>query len=170
MQASPAPLPPAAWREVVDTNLLGAFHGTQVALDHMLPRGTGKIVNLVGAGARERDRLPTFISAYAASKAGVLRFTQVTAREYKETSLSILAMAPGFVRTGLMEPHPATPEAKKRLERLDDALERFGTRIEQAGELAVHLAGPASDGVTGKLYEVKPGTLQILRGLLKRRP
>lgn len=144
--ASTADVPPEAWREVVDTNLVGAFHGTRVALHYMLPHNQGKIVNLVGTGAREQDRFPASVSAYAASQAGILRFTQVVAREYAGTGLSVLAMVSGLG----IEPHAAT-------------------RIQEAGELAVHLAGPATDGVTGKLYEARPGIGQILRGILKRR-
>ncbi|HEX8684369.1 MAG TPA: SDR family oxidoreductase [Ardenticatenaceae bacterium] len=166
--APTAEMPPEAWREVIDTNLIGTFHGTRVALQQMLPRNSGKIINLVGQGARERDRLHGYLSAYASSKAGVLRFTQAVSREYADTNLSILAMAPGFVRTGLMEPDALTHDAAERLKALDSALRRFGTPIEEAGELAVQLAGPATDGVTGKLYEVKPGLLQVLRGLLRR--
>lgn len=161
-------IPADAWADVIHTNLIGTFHGTQVALKHMLPRNEGKIINLIGAGAREKGRLPTYMSAYGSSKAAILRFTQITAEEYQHTNLSILAMSPGFVRTDLMKLTPLTPEAEAAYQKLDDALERFGTELVEAGELAVRLASRETDGVTGKIYEVKPSMGKVLKGILGR--
>lgn len=163
-----ADAPAKEWVNVIQTNLIGTLHGTQVALTHMLPRNAGKIINMIGAGAREDKRLPTYMSAYATSKAAILRFTQITAEEYKDTDLSILAMMPGFVRTDMMQVTPLTPDAEESLKQFDDALERFGTDIMEAGELAVQLASRQTDGITGRVYEVKPGMGQMLRGLLRR--
>lgn len=165
-----ADIPPGRWREVIETNLVGTFHGTHVALRHMLPRNQGKIINLVGAGATEGMRLPTFLSAYGSSKAGVLRFTQIVAEEYKETGISILALSPGMVRTGLTEEAEAlTEEGRAALSRMDSVLDTFGSSIEESAALAVRMASSETDGVTGKLYRVQPGKLTLLRRLLRRR-
>lgn len=166
--ARSADVPAKGWANVIETNLLGTFHGTQVALNAMLPRNDGKIINVIGAGAREGKRLPAYMSAYGTSKAAILRFTQITAEEYKESNLSILALMPGFVRTDLMNITPLTPDGEESLKQLDHALERFGTDIMDAGEMAVHLASRATDGITGRVYEVKPNMGKVLRGLLGR--
>ena len=153
------------WDRVHTVNLKGTFLMCRAVAPIMKKQRSGRILNAASFAAI----VPAFGgAAYASSKAGVLRFTQAVSREYADTNLSIVAMAPGFVRTGLMEPDTLTPNAAERLKALDSALQRFGTRIEEAGELAVQLAGPATDGVTGKLYEVRPGLLQVMRGLLKR--
>ena len=157
-----------AWADVIQTNLIGTFHGTQVALKHMLPRNKGKIINLISLDAQESKQLSACMSAYAASKAAILRFTQITAEEYKQSDLSILTMMPGLVRTDLTEIVPLTSEAEISLKKLDETFERFGTDIIEAGELAVRLASRETDGITGRTYEVKPGMGQMLRALLRR--
>jgi NAD(P)-dependent dehydrogenase (short-subunit alcohol dehydrogenase family) len=168
--AATADIPPDRWRQVIETNLVGTFNGTHVALRHMLPRNQGKIINLGGAGAWEGARLPTFLSAYGSSKAGVLRFTQIVAEEYKGTGLSILALSPGMVRTDMTEhPEALTDEARATLERMDWVLDTFGSPIEEGAALAVRIASSETDGVTGKLYRVQPGKLTLLRRLLRRR-
>ncbi|HBY98202.1 MAG: SDR family oxidoreductase [Ardenticatenaceae bacterium] len=168
--AATADIPPDRWRQVIETNLVGTFHGTYVALRQMLPRNQGKIINLVGAGAWEGARLPTFLSAYGSSKAGVLRFTQIVAEEYKGTRLSILALNPGMVRTVLTEqPEALTEEARASLARMDWVLATFGSPIEEGAALAVRMASSETDGITGKLYRVQLGKLTLLRRLLRRR-
>ncbi len=164
-----AAMPAEAWRAVIDTNVNGTFYGTQVALRQMLPRNRGKIVNLIGAGARESKREQPFLSPYLASKAAVLRFTQTAAAEYKHTPLSILAWSPGLVRTELvMGAEPLTPDAAAKLQQLEPVLDRIGTPLAKVGEEALRLAGPDTDGVSGKVYETKPSVWQLLRLILKR--
>ncbi len=160
--------PAQAWADVIQTNLVGTFHGTQVALRYMVPRNIGKIINLISLDAQESKQLSNCMSAYASSKAAILRFTQITAEEYKKTDLSILAMMPGLVRTDLMEITPLTTDAEALLSDLDQTFERFGTDIIEAGDLAVRLASCETDGITGRIYEVKPGMGQMLRALLRR--
>jgi NAD(P)-dependent dehydrogenase (short-subunit alcohol dehydrogenase family) len=170
--APTADIPPARWRQVVETNLIGTYNGTHAALAQMLPRNYGKIINLLGAGAQESSSyLPTYLSAYGASKAGVLRFTQIVAEEYRSRALglSILALNPGMVATAMTQkPEALTQEAHHTLERLPWVLQTFGTPIEDVAALAVRMASSETDGISGKVYKAGPGRLQTLIRLYRR--
>lgn len=153
-RAPTAEMPPEAWQAVLETNLLGTFHGTQVALLHMLPRSAGKIITLVDPEASAGKVPPAGLAAYAASKAGVLRFMQSVAAEYQHTPLSLLMLAPGSPATTLFPPDPLTPAPR-----------RPPTELTEIGEWAVRLASRETDGITGRLYEVEQGLGKTLRGL-----
>lgn len=158
-------VPPERWRGVIETNLFGTYHGTIVALEHMQAQNRGKIINMLGAGSDDNRRSENeFLSAYTSSKAAVRRFTLVTAAEYKDAGISILGFNPGLVRTDMtVDPEPLTEEAAVRVQRLDWALDRFETPIEDVGEKIVELASDATDGVTGEIYSLRPGLLTIAK-------
>lgn len=158
-----AEIDPEAWQAVIETNLLGTFHGSQVALTAMLPRNEGKLINVVGAGAREGQTLPPGLSAYASSKAAVLRLTEQLAEEQRASGLSILAMRPAPVTTGLL------PGGAGGLpEGIDGKPGRAAGEIIEVGELAVRLAGRETDGVSGRLYDASGGLSRRLKGWLGR--
>lgn len=156
-------VPPERWRGVIETNLFGTYHGTIVALEQMKAQHSGKIINMLGAGSDDSRRSENeFLSAYTSSKAAIRRFTLVTAAEYRDTGISILGFNPGLVRTDMTtEPEPLTEDAAARVERLEWALDRFETPIEDVGEKIVELASDATDGVTGEIYNVRPGMLTL---------
>ena len=157
-------IPPDEWRAVVETNLMGTYHGTYVALQHMVPRGAGKIINLLGAGDEDSRRTRfAYMSAYATSKAAVRRFTLAVAEEYRDTDLSILGFNPGLVKTDLtLHPKPLTQEAAERLKGFSAILDRFATPPEAVATMAVYLASRATDGETGRIYRLRPGFLALL--------
>ncbi|MGK7873535.1 MAG: SDR family NAD(P)-dependent oxidoreductase [Xenococcaceae cyanobacterium] len=163
-------IPSDRWREVIDTNLYGTYHGTTVALKHMLPLNQGKIINLLGAGDEDRGRMQFgYMSAYATSKAAVRRFTLAVADEYRDTGISILGLNPGLVATDLTtKTEPLTDEATERLKGLDLALALFTTPLEKIGEKVVYMASEATDGTSGKIYRCKPGLLTIWQRWMKR--
>jgi NAD(P)-dependent dehydrogenase (short-subunit alcohol dehydrogenase family) len=89
---------PTVWERVVAINLTGTFFGARRALAEMLPRGTGRIINiasvagLVGAGGGP---------AYTASKHGVVGLTRQLAVAYAERGITVNAICPGAIQTGL---------------------------------------------------------------------
>src|SRR4051794_1662714 len=87
------------WRLVLDVNLNGAFHGMQVAAQHMLPRGAGAIVNVASVAAM---RGAAGRAAYAASKAAIVSLTRTAAVEWAARGVRVNAVAPGYVETDLI--------------------------------------------------------------------
>jgi 3-oxoacyl-[acyl-carrier protein] reductase len=87
---------PAAWRSVIETNLLGAYHGARAAVPHLKARGAGVIIT-VGSGLG-RKAYPGG-SAYAASKAGLWALTRVLAQELAAFDISVNELIPGPVDT-----------------------------------------------------------------------
>ncbi len=139
------------WRRALEINLLGTFIPTRFAIAQMKKKGSGKIVNLSGGGAT--NPLPR-LSAYAASKAAVVRLTETLAEELREFSIAINVIAPGALNTRFLdEVLKAGPElvGSGFYERALKQRDSGGAPIEKGAALCVYLASAASDGVTGKL-------------------
>lgn len=88
------------WRRVVDVNLTGSFVASRAVLSRMLADGNGRILLFSGGGACEGRPL---FGAYAASKAGVLRFTETLAMEYASVGIAVVAIAPGACDTTMLQ-------------------------------------------------------------------
>jgi 3-oxoacyl-[acyl-carrier protein] reductase len=139
------------WSRALEINLLGTFIPTRFAIAQMKKKGRGKIINLSGGGAT--NPLPR-LSAYAASKAAVVRLTETLAEELQEFSIAVNAIAPGALNTRLLdEVLQAGPElvGAEFFEKALKQRETGGAPIEKGVALCVYLASAASDGVTGKL-------------------
>jgi NAD(P)-dependent dehydrogenase (short-subunit alcohol dehydrogenase family) len=140
------------WHEIIETNLTGTFNGMQTALRYMLPRNEGKIINVVGS-----DKHPRHQSAYTSSKAAVGALTRSVAEEYAHTAISIIALAPHIVVTGLWE-HPAVNDAADASRNeWEKTLKNEASDLMDIGEMVVRLAGRETNGVSGKIYELKKG-------------
>jgi len=96
------------WRDVIDVNLIGTFHVCRAVLPEMLRRRRGRIVNIVSpAGLRGSEGQ----TAYSASKAGVIGLTRSLARECGRRSVTVNALAPGFMET---EMTGGLPDSRKQ--------------------------------------------------------
>ncbi len=140
-----------AWAQAIQINLIGPFYLLKHILPHMKKNGYGKIINLSGGGAT--SPLPN-ISAYAASKAGLVRLTETIAEELRATQIDINAIAPGALNTRLLdEILEAGPEkvGKSFYERAVIQKEEGGAPLMKGAELTVYLASSESDGISGKL-------------------
>ena len=139
------------WVRAVEINLFGTVLCCRSVLPIMRRRGAGKIVVLSGGGATAP--LPR-ISAYAASKAAVVRFAETLAEEVKEDRIDVNAIAPGALNTRLLdEVLRAGPErvGQQFYERSVRQATEGGTPLETGAELAVFLGSSESDGITGRL-------------------
>jgi NAD(P)-dependent dehydrogenase (short-subunit alcohol dehydrogenase family) len=139
------------WARAVEINLLGSVLPTRAVLPHFKASGYGKIIQISGGGAT--NPLPG-ISAYAASKAAVVRFAETIAEECKEFKIDVNSIAPGLLNTRLLEEVLAAgPEkvGKQFHSRMVRQKEQGGSSMVPAVELAVFLGSGASDGITGKL-------------------
>lgn len=139
------------WISAVRINLLGTACLCKEFLPHFRRRGYGKIINLSGGGATQP--LP-FLSAYAASKAAVVRLTETLAHETHGAGIDINAVAPGALNTRLLdEVIAAGPEKVGAAfhERAEKQKAEGGTPLETGAALCVFLASAESDGISGRL-------------------
>jgi NAD(P)-dependent dehydrogenase (short-subunit alcohol dehydrogenase family) len=139
------------WEHAVRVNLFGSVLCSRAVLPHFRENGYGKIIQLSGGGAT--SPLPR-LSAYAASKAAVVRFAETLAEELRGTGIDVNAVAPGALNTRLLdEVLEAGPErvGTSFYERAVEQRASGGTPLDEAARLAVFLGSGASDGITGKL-------------------
>jgi 3-oxoacyl-[acyl-carrier protein] reductase len=139
------------WEEAIRINLLGTALMCRAALPPMRARGYGKIVNLSGGGAT--GPLPRF-SAYAASKAAVVRLTETLAEEVRDDHVDVNAIAPGALNTRLLDQVlEAGPDKVGRgfHARAVKQRDEGGVPLEKGAALAAFLASAQSDGITGRL-------------------
>lgn len=139
------------WVQAMNINVMGSVLMARLVLPAMRSQGSGKIIQLSGGGAT--NPLPN-ISAYAASKAAIVRFAETLAEELRDTGIDVNCIAPGALNTRMLdEVIDAGPAAvgPQFHERALKQREQGGAGLIKGAELAVYLASAASDGLTGKL-------------------
>ena len=140
---------PDEWLRTVLINLGSVFLCCRFVIPAMISQGGGKIINLSGGGATSPR--PCF-TAYAASKAAVVRLTETLAEELKSFNIRVNAIAPGDVYTKMTEDVLAAGRAAgERALALARRVKEENVTPEAAAELAVFLASEESDGLTGRL-------------------
>jgi 2-deoxy-D-gluconate 3-dehydrogenase len=136
---------PEDWRAIVDVNLGGVFNGCRAAAPHLTAQRSGKVINL--ASVLGAVGLPGY-TMYAATKGGVMALTRALAVEWARHNVQVNAIAPGWFVTDMNALAFADPRVNERL--LRDVPARRTGRLEEIGPLAVYLASPASDFMTGQ--------------------
>ncbi len=164
-------MPPAAWEQVMRINLLGTYYGCITVLPHMLEQRYGKLINVAGGGYKRAQR---FLSAYSASKAGVVRLSEALAREHADAKryLAINVLAPGIVDTDMTTNWEAIGAAAEALKEFPRIKQIFGTTTEETANLALRMASTATDGVSGNVFEVFPryrGFWRLAQAAVRRR-
>jgi 2-deoxy-D-gluconate 3-dehydrogenase len=141
------------WHSVMDTNLTSAFICTHAAYPHMKKAGGGKIINI---GSMMSIFAAPFSPAYAASKGGIVQFARACATAWAKDNIQVNSILPGWIDTDL------TKGARREVEGLHERVlartpaGRWGDPKDFAG-IAVFLASPASDFVTGTAIPVDGG-------------
>ena len=141
---------PEEWDKVLQVNLHGTFYMCRAVLPHMIDRGYGRIVN-ISSVIGEIGNIGQ--ANYAASKAGLFGLTMSMARECANKGITVNSVAPGFIRTEMIE---AIPE---------EALTRVVSRIpcgrlgesDEVARVVEFLVDPASSYITGDVYSINGG-------------
>jgi len=138
------------WIRTVHINLIGTFLCSRAVLPMMIEQRWGRIINLSGGGAAYGR---PYFSAYASSKAALVRFTECLAAEVKPYNITVNAIAPGLVNTRMQdEVLSAGPKAgEEALAQARRAKAGGGVSPDLAASLAVFLASDDSAGLTGRL-------------------
>ena len=139
------------WLHALHVNLCGAILCCRAVLPHMLAQGRGKIILLSGGGATKP--MPN-LSAYAASKAGLVRFGETLAEEVRAKGIDVNSVAPGALNTRLLDEVLEAGPGKVGAAFYEASLEQKasgGTPLDKGAALCAFLASSASDGITGRL-------------------
>jgi len=138
------------WVNTLMVNLVGTFYCCRAVLPSMKRNRRGKIINLSGGGSVSPR--PNF-SAYSASKAAVVRFTETLAGELIPWSIQVNTMAPGSTPTRITERIVAggARAGSKEAQDAEEILRGGGVDPERQAALAVFLASDESDGLSGRM-------------------
>jgi 3-oxoacyl-[acyl-carrier protein] reductase len=140
----------SAWDAVMNTNLNSVFDVTQRFIEAMAYRSWGRVINISSIVGRIGNFGQT---NYAAAKAGLIGLTKALAREYARKGVTVNAIAPGFVKTRMLDGVP-----DKAMQSVLD-----GTpvgRLAEPAEIAasvLYLASPAAGFVTGHVLDINGG-------------
>jgi 2-deoxy-D-gluconate 3-dehydrogenase len=153
IRKAPQDLELEEWASVIDTNLTSAFLCSKAAHPAMKQAGGGKVINI---GSMMSIFGASFAPAYAASKGGIVQFTRACACAWAADNIQANAILPGWIDTDL------TKRARVEVNGLHERVlsrtpaARWGAIDDFAG-IAVFLASPASDFVTGAAIPVDGG-------------
>lgn len=140
-----------AWVKAVEINLFGSVLMCRALVPHFKRRGYGKVIQISGGGAT--NPLPN-LSAYAASKAAIVRFAETLAEELRGSRIDVNAVAPGALNTRMLDQVLAAGPAavgEPFYQRAVKQQAQGGTPLETGAALCAFLASAESDGITGKL-------------------
>ena len=138
------------WEIVLKVNLTGAFNVTKAVIRDMARKKFGRIINIssvVGVMGNAGQ------ANYAASKAGLIGFTKSVAKEYAKKSITVNAIAPGFIETKMTE--KLSEDVKKEYYK-GIPMQRFG-KPEDVANAVVFLASDLSSYITGQVIKVDGG-------------
>ncbi len=140
------------WDYAVNIDLKGAFLCTRAVVPEMTKQGGGKIINVSSIGS-----LIAFsnMSAYCASKGGIVQLTKVMALEFLRYNIQVNCLCPGYFHTPMNEKFFAS-EAGRRVIQRNIPMNRVG-RVEELKGTAIYLASAATNFMTGSCLVIDGG-------------
>jgi 3-oxoacyl-[acyl-carrier protein] reductase len=143
-----------AWRDVLETNLFGAFWMTKAVTRPMLKARAGRIVNMTSVSGQAGQMGQ---ANYSSAKAGLIGLTKATARELASRGITVNAVAPGFVLTELTQDLPEALQAELIAR---TPLGRFGT-AEEIADTVAFLVSDEARYITGQVLAVDGGLVMM---------
>lgn len=140
------------FRKILDVNLVGGFSVARAAAKHMIPRGTGSIVNISSVSGMTGNKGRV---AYGASKGGVLQMTKILSTEWAPLGLRVNSVSPGPVNTPLVERMHETNSRKAWEDRVP--MHRYADPSELSGGVLFLLDNCQSSFVTGQNIVIDGG-------------
>ncbi|WP_202125259.1 SDR family NAD(P)-dependent oxidoreductase [Actinomadura physcomitrii] len=153
-------------KEEIDRTVLGSLtmmmYGAHAALEHLLPQGAGKIINIGAVAGRVQQH---GLTVYAACKAGVIGFTRNLAHEFASRGVNTLAVAPGIMLKDDMRRYLLEPRNEGERAGRDSIAESITQRVqlgraalpEEVANVVAFLASPAADYMCGQTIDVAGG-------------
>jgi 2-dehydro-3-deoxy-L-rhamnonate dehydrogenase (NAD+) len=143
-------VPVADFCRVVETNLVSAFVLSQAVLGHMMARGYGRILHVASIAGKEGN---AGMVSYSASKAGLIGMVKAQAKEYVGSGITINALAPGVIRTQLVEDMPPA-----QVEYMESRIPmgRCGT-LAEVSEMIAWIISPCVSFTTGFTFDLSGG-------------
>lgn len=145
-----AMMPHEDWDRVIGVNLNSVFNMTKFAVQSMMRRRFGRIVNVTSPSGHFGFKGQ---ANYAASKAGMVAVTRSVSKEVATRGITVNAISPGFIETGFIAD---LPEETRKAYRKDVPMNRFGTPAEVASCI-LFLASPLASYLTGACLDVTGG-------------
>jgi NAD(P)-dependent dehydrogenase (short-subunit alcohol dehydrogenase family) len=145
---------PKAWSEAIEVNLIGTVNSCRAVLPSMIERRSGKIILLGGPGS---GYTRPYFTAYAASKAAMVRFVECLADEVRDHNVQVNCMAPGPAYSSMTDEilHAGEDLAGAReIEAAQRVRVTGGETPEKQVQLALFLASGRSNHISGKLIHV----------------
>jgi len=139
-----------AWNEVINVNLSCVFDVTRMFIDAMVTRGWGRVINISSIVGRIGN---IGQSNYAAAKAGLIGLTKTLAREYAKKGVTVNAIAPGFVKTRMLD---SVPDKAMESVLAMTPVGRLGDPMEIAAGV-LYLSSHAAGFVTGHVLDINGG-------------
>ncbi|MBA7555355.1 3-oxoacyl-[acyl-carrier-protein] reductase FabG [subsurface metagenome] len=138
------------WNRVISVNLTGAFNCTKSVIKYMKKQGNSKIINISSISA-EIGNIGQ--SNYSAAKGGIISFTKTVAKEYAKYGITVNAVAPGFIKTKMLETIPEKV-MQKILNQIP--LGRLG-EPEEVAKLICFLVSDDANYITGQVININGG-------------
>jgi NAD(P)-dependent dehydrogenase (short-subunit alcohol dehydrogenase family) len=145
---------PKSWHEVVQTNLVGVLNACRAVLPQMIERRSGKIIVIAGVGGVLPSR-PNF-AVHSATKTAIVRFVESLAEEVVEHNVQVNCLSPGETYTHMTDQVLAAGDRAgwREIEAARQVRMTGGVPAEKQIELALFLASPQSNHVTGRMIHV----------------
>ena len=140
------------WQRTIETNLSGPFYCCRAVASQMLERRSGRIINV---SSNYGSMAAVGGAAYTSSKAALNMLTKVLALEWAPYNVGVNSIGPGWFETGMTKTSLETPEKRAEVESIIPM--RRLTSLRDLGLLAVYLASPASNWMTGQVIHLDGG-------------
>lgn len=145
---------PKSWQEIIQTNLIGVLNACRAVLPQMIERRNGKIIVIAGVGGVQPAR-PNF-AVHSATKTAVVRFVESLAEEVAEHNVQVNCLSPGETYTHMTDQVLAAGDRAgwREIDAARQVRMTGGVPAEKQIDLALFLASPQSNHITGRMIHV----------------